>query len=116
MVNWKRLSQYKDNGIAVILDTYLQGTKVKKDGRWQYRKWISEETVCDLLDPFGTQRLYKVRQQAREAFGLMAVHGCARIFPPLMSYEAEGNLRYKKGNLRYKMGNLRYIYPSRSQS
>jgi hypothetical protein len=78
MVNWKRLSQYKDNGIAVILDTYLQGTKVKKDGRWQYRKWISEETVCDLLDPFGTQRLYKVRQQAREAFGLMAVHGMPR--------------------------------------
>jgi hypothetical protein len=76
LVNLGRLVQYGDNGVAVIVDTYLQGTKRRAaNGRWMYREWIRETDLFELIDPHKTQPHYKLRQQLRNAFALMQAHG-----------------------------------------
>lgn len=75
LVNLGRLVQYRDNGVAVLVDTYLQGTKQRKGGRWMYRDWISEDKLFELIDPHDQVPAYKLRQQLKNAFALMSQHG-----------------------------------------
>ena len=75
LLNWKRLSKYKDNGVAVILDAYLQGVKQRKGKSWKYRDWIDEKTVFKLIDPNSSQKSHHLKEQAKEAFSLMHDNG-----------------------------------------
>lgn len=78
LVNLHRLVKYKDNGVAVVVDSFLQGTKQRRQGVWMYREHVDEEKLFDLIDPHNTQKKFKLRQQLREAFALMEQHGMPR--------------------------------------
>jgi len=78
LVNWKRLSDYGNNGNAVLLDAYLQGTKQRKGGRWMYRNWIDADTAINIIDPHGQLPRKEAMRQLREAFAMMQRHGMPR--------------------------------------
>jgi hypothetical protein len=71
LINWKRLAGYGDDGVAIIFDAFLQGTKVKHGKGWVYRDWISEEEAFELIDPEGAQETKELRRQSQKAFELM---------------------------------------------
>jgi len=73
LLNWRRLAAYGNNGVAVIVDAYLQGVKQKVNGRFMYRSWIDEETLFRLIDPDLTRQPKHLREDLKEAFALM--HG-----------------------------------------
>jgi len=78
LVNLGRLVAYGDNGVAVLVDTYLQGRKQQKDGRWVYRDWVGENELFGLLDPHKKMPRFRLRQQLGGAFGLLEQHGMPR--------------------------------------
>jgi hypothetical protein len=75
LVNLGRLVKYRDNGIAVLVDTYLQGTKQRKSEHWVYRSHIHETKLFELIDPHQQVPAHKLRQQLKYAFELMHKHG-----------------------------------------
>lgn len=80
LVNLGRLCAYKDNGVAVLIDAFLQGTKQKKGGRWMYREWVSEDVLFNIIDPHKTQARQRLRGYIKNAFALMAAHGLPHYF------------------------------------
>lgn len=75
LVNWRRLSAYGNNGNAVLIDAYLQGTKQRKHGRWVYRSWIDDDTAISIIDPHRKLPRKEAMRQIKEAFALMEQHG-----------------------------------------
>lgn len=84
LLNWRRLVAYGDNGVAAIVDTYLQGVKqrTRTGGGYKYRDWINEETLFRLIDPGMTREEKYLRRDLKEAFALMHKHGM-----PLYTYD-----------------------------
>lgn len=78
LVNWRRLSAYGNNGNAVLIDAYLQGTKQRKHGRWVYRSWIDDDTAISIIDPHRELPRKEAMRQIKEAFALMEQHGMPR--------------------------------------
>lgn len=75
IVHLQRLVKYRDHGVAVLVDAWLQSTKQRTGKGYAFRDKVSEEELFALIDPYGKKQNHHLRQELKEAFVLLEQAG-----------------------------------------